>query len=1032
MSVLRKPEHATAQSVVDTNHWVAISEVASSPETSFFVLDPILAAFNSMDFISMDYEVSSSASGRIEANMSTARFSSLSLKEQLQAAMVEEFLPSAPTSRPRRKFLPRDQIEALINRGAVQQELTRSAPHIPRVIRDIYAQAVCSTRRRIFAILVLIDQTSLISGFMGNDLTDSILPISFCSNGVRSSLGLRENVIRCFTGFPHRVLDDFGSAQWALLVPIIGEYSNSVQALNLDHEYILPFIVDSTMEGGAMTIRGGFSTIYKVKIHKAHIGSQAKRYSYFAVKEISNSNDEAFTSELEALEKVSLLDHSHLVPVTASITRGQEKLFVFPWAETNLRQYWKGRSLSVQRSEVRCAKWTLQQLSGLASALDTLHNSALGSCRHGDLKPENILLFQDQSNLTSPGKLVISDFGFAKFSSQPDANENDIPGGYTVRYSPPEVRTALQRSRLYDVWSLGCLFLEFITWYLEGYEAVETLRTPLSLTNEDKTHEDDKFKSVFYETRHDSRHAGVNVSLKPGVLKSLARLRYNSRASPFLNLLDLIQYRMLEPSPTKRADALEVFSSVKVFTAEFDMPMNDGFCTLCHRAGEAEHDAWDVYGVKDPLQHNLIAGNMASECRTPNLSRLEDVHSDFVPQTTDHAEEFPEDEPSSPDLLPSMLPTNRELASPIHAQSWNDTIDSGYYTPSPAQAASSPANADGGPADAAVESLPLEANEENNTDEGATIDERLSQYTASLSSSVVDYPVEYGRRYHAFRPGSYSFPNDEVEMDRLDMAHALMVKSIGSRLFLAPLERDDVHRILDIGTGTGIWAVEIGDIIENAEVIGIDLSAIQPEWVPANVKFEIDDVESPWVGNKKYDFIMCRYMAASISDWPRLVRNIYDNLNPGGWAEFQDMSTDYYSQDGTYTEKNATWGWNKDFVHACESLGRDPCPGPKLEGLVRDHGGFQSVFHQRFRAPIGPWPKDPHYRDIGMLNLAQILEGLEAFSLKLFCGVLGRTREEVLVELAAVRKELKTGAFHAMFDLHVVYGQKPFEAEAEE
>ncbi|KAF4838638.1 Secondary metabolism regulator LAE1 [Colletotrichum tropicale] len=351
---------------------------------------------------------------------------------------------------------------------------------------------------------------------------------------------------------------------------------------------------------------------------------------------------------------------------------------------------------------------------------------------------------------------------------------------------------------------------------------------------------------------------------------------------------------------------------------------------------------------------------------------------------------------------------------------------------SPAQAASSPANAEGSPAHAVVENAPLEANEENNTDEGATIDERLSQYTASLSSSVVDYPVEYGRRYHAFRPGSYSFPNDEVEMDRLDMAHALMVRSIGSRLFLAPLEKDNVHRILDIGTGTGIWAVEIGDIFENAEVIGIDLSAIQPEWVPANVKFEIDDVESSWVGHKKYDFIMCRYMAASISDWPRLVRNIYDNLNPGGWAEFQDMSTDYYSQDGTYTEKNATWGWNKTFVRACESLGRDPCPGPKLEGWVRDHGGFQRVYHERFRAPIGPWPKDPYYRDIGMLNLAQILEGLEAFSLKLFCGVLGRTREEVLVELAAVRKELKTGAFHSMFDLHVVYGHKPFEAEAEE
>lgn len=50
--------------------------------------------------------------------------------------------------------------------------------------------------------------------------------------------------------------------------------------------------------------------------------------------------------------------------------------------------------------------------------------------------------------------------------------------------------------------------------------------------------------------------------------------------------------------------------------------------------------------------------------------------------------------------------------------------------------------------------------------------------------------------------------------------------------------------------------------------------------VPPNVKFEVDDVESYWVGNRKYDYIMCRYMAASIADWPRLVQNIYEYVKP--------------------------------------------------------------------------------------------------------------------------------------------------------
>lgn len=41
-------------------------------------------------------------------------------------------------------------------------------------------------------------------------------------------------------------------------------------------------------------------------------------------------------------------------------------------------------------------------------------------------------------------------------------------------------------------------------------------------------------------------------------------------------------------------------------------------------------------------------------------------------------------------------------------------------------------------------------------------------------------------------------------MERLDMAHAMMVRAIGSKLWLAPLAKEKVHRILDIGTGTGI------------------------------------------------------------------------------------------------------------------------------------------------------------------------------------------------------------------------------------
>ncbi|TQN64342.1 Secondary metabolism regulator LAE1, partial [Colletotrichum shisoi] len=338
---------------------------------------------------------------------------------------------------------------------------------------------------------------------------------------------------------------------------------------------------------------------------------------------------------------------------------------------------------------------------------------------------------------------------------------------------------------------------------------------------------------------------------------------------------------------------------------------------------------------------------------------------------------------SQPDFPAAAETTEGHISNPLGASAASPAAGSSTAAETTAAQPSDPpaASPNASTPGAAANNTVLEVDEEETTDGASTIDERLTNYTASLSSSVVDYLVEYGRRYHAFRPGSYIMLNDEIEAERLDMAHAMMVRAIGNRLFLAPIEKDKVHEILDVGTGTGIWAIEMGDIFENAEVTGIDLSAIQPSWVPSNVRFEIDDVESRWLREQNFDFIFCRFMAAAIADWPKLVKNIFDHLSPGGWAEFHEMDPEIYSDDGTYTEKHATWDWNQTFLKTMRDIGRDPCPGPQLEGWVRERG-FENVYHQAYKAPLGPWPKEAYYKDLGIINLAQMLDGLEGFTLR--------------------------------------------------
>ena len=127
--------------------------------------------------------------------------------------------------------------------------------------------------------------------------------------------------------------------------------------------------------------------------------------------------------------------------------------------------------------------------------------------------------------------------------------------------------------------------------------------------------------------------------------------------------------------------------------------------------------------------------------------------------------------------------------------------------------------------------------------------------------------------------------------------------------------------------------------------------------MPPNVKFEVDDAEENWTFQHQFDLVHCRYLAAAISDWGKLVRQCFEATKPGGYTELQDYNLRIYSEDGSLTSEHAETKWNGLGCGACESFGKDPAPGPKLEGWMKD-AGFVDVYHERIRLPIGPWPKD--------------------------------------------------------------------------
>lgn len=118
--------------------------------------------------------------------------------------------------------------------------------------------------------------------------------------------------------------------------------------------------------------------------------------------------------------------------------------------------------------------------------------------------------------------------------------------------------------------------------------------------------------------------------------------------------------------------------------------------------------------------------------------------------------------------------------------------------------------------------------------------------------------------------------------------------------------------------GTGIWAIDFADEHPESKVLGVDLSPIQPSFVPPNLTFQIDDVEAPWTYTEKFDFIYSRMMVGSLADVPRFFEQSFENLAPGGYLEMVDIAYPVKMNGGEMPEGSALLKWYF-FPYYCSS-----------------------------------------------------------------------------------------------------------------
>lgn len=195
------------------------------------------------------------------------------------------------------------------------------------------------------------------------------------------------------------------------------------------------------------------------------------------------------------------------------------------------------------------------------------------------------------------------------------------------------------------------------------------------------------------------------------------------------------------------------------------------------------------------------------------------------------------------------------------------------------------------------------------------------------------------------------------------------------------------------------------------DVIATDLSAIQPGYVPENLRFEIDDAENQWQFPHKFDYVHIRGMGGAIGDWPKLLQQAYENLNPGGFVEVLDFEAWASTDDNSLPEYSAYHQYQTLLSEASESFGKLMNVSPKFQEYVQA-AGFTNVAEDKRKIPLSPWPSDRKQRRMGRYMQMVMLESVEPYALALFTRAMGWNNTMVQAQLAGVRNDLKNMDYH--------------------
>jgi trans-aconitate methyltransferase len=216
--------------------------------------------------------------------------------------------------------------------------------------------------------------------------------------------------------------------------------------------------------------------------------------------------------------------------------------------------------------------------------------------------------------------------------------------------------------------------------------------------------------------------------------------------------------------------------------------------------------------------------------------------------------------------------------------------------------------------------------------------------------------------------------------------------------------------VLDIGTGTGIWAHEFAEQYPLAQVTGTDLSLIQTAPRTPNCQFVLENSETAdWIHLEPYDYVHLRSIGPCFQDVRTVIRKAYDSMAPGGWIEFQDGLWELQSMDGSI-EGTDIKRWMQLVVKGGAMMGQDMTKTKRLKKQLLA-AGFVNVVEHIYPIPFGPWARDRTLKEVSLYAGTSLLAALEGYRKVL--KVVGLSQTEIDGLVNGARRDIHDLSIHS-------------------